>query len=82
MVKTLPSNAEGVGYIPGQGAKISHASRPKTQNMKQRQYCNKFNKDLKTKNKKHYFCFSSAKKKKKLRLREFSSEVVFKTEQD
>ena len=30
MVKTSPSNAEGVGSIPGQGAKIPHASRPKT----------------------------------------------------
>ena len=29
VVKTLPSNAGGMGSIPGQGAKISHASRPK-----------------------------------------------------
>ena len=47
MVKTLPSNAGGVGLIPGQGAKIPHASGPKNQNIKQKQYCNKFNKDLK-----------------------------------
>jgi len=40
-------NAGGVGSIPGQGAKISHALRPKHQNVKQKQYCNKFNKDLK-----------------------------------
>ena len=33
--------------IPGQGAKIPHASRPKNQNIKQKQYCNKFNKDFK-----------------------------------
>ena len=29
MVKTLPSNAGAAGSIPGQGVKISHASRPK-----------------------------------------------------
>ena len=40
-------NAGDVGSIPGQGAKISHALRPKHQNIKQKQYCNKFNKDLK-----------------------------------
>ena len=44
VVKTSPSNAGGVGLIPGQGAKISHASRPENQNIKQKQYCNKFNK--------------------------------------
>ena len=33
---------EGAG-----GAKISHASRPKTQNIKQKQYCNRFSKDFK-----------------------------------
>ena len=35
----------GVGSIPGRNAKIPHASRPKIQNMKQKQYCNKFNED-------------------------------------
>ena len=45
VVKTSPSNAGGVGSIPGRGAKIPHASRPKNQNMKQKQYCSKFNKD-------------------------------------
>ena len=30
MVKTLPSSAGGVGSIPGQGAKIPHASGQKT----------------------------------------------------
>ena len=45
MVKTLPFNADSVGSIPGQGAKITHASWPK--NIKQKQYCNKFNKDFK-----------------------------------
>ena len=47
MVKTLLSNAGGAGSIPGQGAKIPHASRPKYQNIKQKQYCNKFSKDFK-----------------------------------
>ena len=42
MVKPLPSNAGG-----GQGAKIPHTSQPKRQNIKQKQHCNKFNKDLK-----------------------------------
>ena len=36
-----------VGLIPGQGIKIPHALWPKNQNIKQKQYCNKFNKDFK-----------------------------------
>ena len=47
MVKISPSNAGCAGSIPGQGAKIPHASGPKDQNIKQKQYCNKFNKDFK-----------------------------------
>ena len=47
VVKTSPSNAGGAGSIPGWGAKIPHASWPKNQNIKQKQYCNKFNKDFK-----------------------------------
>ena len=47
MVKTSPSKAEGEGSIPGGVAKIPHASRPKNQNIKQKQYYNKFNKDFK-----------------------------------
>ena len=47
VVKTLPSNAGGAGSIPGWGAKTPHASRPKTQNIKQKQCCNKCNKDFK-----------------------------------
>ena len=47
VVKTSPSNAIGVGSIPGQGAKTPHASWPKIQNIKQKQYCNKFNKNFK-----------------------------------
>ena len=47
VVKTLPSNAGGAGSIPGQGAKIPHTLWPKNQNIKQKQFCNKFNKDFK-----------------------------------
>ena len=47
MVRTLPSNVGGAGSIPGQGVKIPYASKPKNQNIKQKQYCNKFNKDFK-----------------------------------
>ena len=48
MVEILLSNAGGRGSIPGQGARIPHASQPKNQNIKQKQYCNKFSKDFKT----------------------------------
>ena len=44
-----PSNARGTSSIPDQGAKIPHASGPKNQNIKQKQYCNKSDKDLKKK---------------------------------
>ena len=44
VVKTLPSNARGVGSIPRKGAKIPHASRSQHSNIKQKQCCNKFNK--------------------------------------
>ena len=47
MVKTSPSNAGGECSTPGRGAKIPHASGPKNQNIKQKQYCNKFNKGFK-----------------------------------
>ena len=47
MVKPSPSNAGGMCSICGLGAKIPHVSQPKTQNIKQKQYCNKFNKDCK-----------------------------------
>ena len=39
---------EGEHLIPGQRAKLPHAT-PKNQNIKQKQYCNEFNKDLKKK---------------------------------
>ena len=42
------SSAAGVGLIPGGGAQIPPASLlPKKQKIKQKQYCKKFNKDLK-----------------------------------
>ena len=45
VVKILPSDAGGEGSLPGREAKIPHASWPKNQNVKQKQYWNKFNKD-------------------------------------
>ena len=52
MVKTSSSNAGDVGLIPGYGVKIPHALGPKkkkkkNQSIKQKQYCKKFDKDLK-----------------------------------
>ena len=46
-MKTWLSNAEGADSIPGWGDKIPHASWPKSQNIKQKRYCNKFNKNFK-----------------------------------
>ena len=34
VVKTLPSNAGGMGSIPGLEARIPHGSQPKNQNIK------------------------------------------------
>ena len=47
MVKTLPSNVGVVNSIPSQRPKIPHTSRPEIQSIKQKPYCNKFNKDFK-----------------------------------
>ena len=47
VVRNLPPNEGGVGSSPGQKAKIPGASGPKKQNIKQKQYCNKFSKDKK-----------------------------------
>ena len=44
--KTSPFNAGCVCLIPGPGAMISHVFQPKSQYMKWKQYCNKFNKDF------------------------------------
>ena len=49
MVKTSPSNAGGAGSIPGRELM---PPRQKNQNIKQKQYCDKFNKDFKKKKKK------------------------------
>ena len=46
VVKILPSNVGSVGPIFGWGAKIPHALWPKNQNIKQKRYYNKFNKDF------------------------------------
>ena len=51
MARTSPSSTGGMGLIPGLGTKIPHASGPKTKNIKQKQYCNKFNKDFKSEKK-------------------------------
>ena len=48
MANTLPSSSGGAGLVPGQGAKIPHASWPKSQSIKQKPHCNKFNKDFKS----------------------------------
>ena len=47
VIKTSPSSIGSVGLIPSQGAKIPHALWSKPQNVSQKQYCNKFNKDFK-----------------------------------
>ena len=48
MANTLPSSAGGEGSVPGRGAEIPHTSWLKSQNIKQKQYCNTFNKDFKS----------------------------------
>ena len=47
MVKTLPSNVGVVSSIPSQRPNIPHTSWPEIQSIKQKQYCNKFNKNFK-----------------------------------
>ena len=44
VVRTSPSNAGGAGLKLR--SQIPRASQPKSQNIKQKQYCNKMNKDL------------------------------------
>ena len=48
VVETSPCSAGDTGSIPGQGGKIPHASGPKSQNIRQKHYLNKFNKDFKS----------------------------------
>ena len=52
VAKTSPLNAEGeVSIHSWRRTKIPHASWPKNQNIKQKQYCNKVNKDKKERKK-------------------------------
>ena len=46
--KISSSNAGGSDLNPDQEAKTLHASQPRNQNIKQKQYCSKFNKDFKS----------------------------------
>ena len=46
MIKTSPSNTGDAGSVPVPGAKIPHAPWPQTQNIKQKQYYNKFKIDF------------------------------------
>ena len=62
VVKPSSSNAGGVCSIPGQRAKIIHASGSKKQNIKLKQYCNKFNK--KFLNGPHFFKYLFLKREK------------------
>ena len=47
VANTSPSSARGTSSIPRQVTKTPYASRPKIQNIKQKQCCNKFSKDFK-----------------------------------
>ena len=47
VVKTSPSNAGDADSLLDGGAQIPHSSQPKNLNRKQKQSCNKFNKDFK-----------------------------------
>ena len=46
VVKTSPSRVRGGSLIPDPGANIPYTSCSKNQNIKQKQYCNKFNRDF------------------------------------
>ena len=46
MVRDSPCSVGDVCRIPGQGTKIPCATWPKNENIKQKEYCNKFNKAL------------------------------------
>ena len=72
MVKTSHSNLEGVGSMPIGVAKIPHASWPKRQNLEQKQYCNKFNKDFKK--------MVYIKKKKKVQKQTHGTEESFENQ--
>ena len=65
-----PFNAWSAGSIPGWGAKLPHASWPKIQNIKHKQYYNKFSKDFK----------SDPHFKKILKIKEYTPTYICKTE--
>ena len=44
-IQTLPSNAEGVGSVPGQGGKMPRTSLSTNQSIKQKQHRNIISKD-------------------------------------
>ena len=46
VVKASPSNKGDADLISGGEVKIPHGLWPKSQNMTQKQFCNKFNKDV------------------------------------
>ena len=48
MVTIALSNAGGVGSVPDWGANSLHALWPKNQNIKEKQYCDKFSKHFKS----------------------------------
>ena len=77
MVKTSPSNAGSVGSIPGRGAKIPHASQPKNQSIKQKQYHDKFNKNFKSGPHKKKKILKKYLKKKKTLLNVMQSVFFF-----
>ena len=68
VVKTLPSNAGDVGSVSGWGAKTPHAMWPQNQIIKQKQYCNKFNKDLKNASHKKIIIIKTDLKKKRRKI--------------
>ena len=47
VVKNSPSNTRGAGSVPSWKVEIPHALWPKCQDIEEKQYCNKFNKDFK-----------------------------------
>ena len=67
MVSDPPSSVGGAGSVPDQGPKIPHDSRPKSQNIKQKRCCNKFNKDFKIGPQQQQQQKSFLKKKKRVR---------------
>ena len=66
-VVNSPSNAGSLSSIPDWGAKTPHASGLKDQMIKQKQYCNKFNKDFKN---------CPCQKKKKISAESLISELI------